>query len=695
MPVGTIGLAPEPVITSVAVTTSEALGEIYSYDSAVVEIEISESIGEEFKTTSWFGGISLADYLTTEGAYGTLFEELQAQFNIASFLTLRVVAVTTEDAYNYIENNSVQSSFHSSGAGYGDLETRLGWTVADTTLNDYLSEDEQDAITQYYYSALSNGTPDTYQIKFEIELDLPEDDENAGQTGFLQFYAYVFWDMDTIAQTYGIDIDGFDWGAMSGPSYSVNYIPYGDLNNDYSLYSVCSERDDVLADFDPNDLASSISKIQYSESILGDECDVNEFSITVSGLWYMNIRTLVMKHSPFGSVFYPSTSEDESFFQDLMKSYIMFDEAVLHRRVGEEEDNEWEVVGVYDFNTGITSGLVDEDTESSVLSFNIIESPAVETAIMYFDDQEAFDLSTEAATFQNEGGEAYITENTTPIYYKLQVAIHDTLVDYFLDVLDNLADAREWIQAYERLALLPCNYNSVNDRFSDFFTGYNSYLSEAYGSFTDFESQLSTAIAAFVVASKLMKCITYTEAPSLDALYLSKLHPDYASPSSIAQTLTSYTELEYILLDLLGFEKPDAIQGAIAGSYRYTYSGDASATYKVSISWNDPYIAQSSAVIARYFDCPEDRIDDPSGGTSGGGGIGHGAGGAFGRMGGYGETGGGQWVVNLYNVWDVIGRGGGGHATGWSGTGGGGRDIGDEGEPIDDEDDAPEEEPAV
>ena len=646
MSVGIPGLAPEPTISNIEVATSEVAGEVYSYDSATLTVELTDSISDQFKTTSWFADGSYSTSLSNlyssgvpadaSGLDAFVLAATMAGFNVSQFLTLRVVAVTTENEYNYLEESGVQIL---STLNKEVLEFTPGWSIVDTLLTEYvdsegvslLSDEQQAQLSQYYYTALSNGTPDTYYIPFTIDIDLPTGDENAGQTGFLEFYAYVFWDMDAIAQAYGIDVDSFDWGIMAGPSVAVNYIPDGDyVVSDYSLFSVCSERDSVLGEFNPTDLPSSISKIEYNESIVGDECDQEDYAVTVSGLWYLNIRALVLKHSIFGSVFYPSTSEDESFFRDLINNYIIFDEALLYRRIGEETFtyagnliNDFELIGIYDFNTGITSGLVDgQAVDSEILSFDIIESPANETAIMYFDDQEAFDLSYDYP-------EGVLGALGTPIFYRLEIAVHDTLVDYFITVLDRLADAREFIQQYERLSLLPCNYNDVNDRFNSFFA---DYLAGIYGSYDSFLSQLNNAIAAFVVASKILKCITVTEAPNMQTLFLSKLHPDYAKPSSIVEVIKSYEELEYLLLDELGFERKEAVEGARGGSYRYVYSGAESQTIIVDIEWDDPYVANTNN-IARYFDCYEDRIDDPPG-TGGTGGTGGGFG-AGRTMGGY------------------------------------------------------------
>ena len=663
MSVGIPGLAPEPTISNIEVATSEVAGEVYSYDSAVLTVELTDSISDQFKTTSWFAGGSFsqaalaafADDGAGTAAGGSFLDVLlqsvtRSLLNVTNFLTLRVVAVTTENEFNYLEESGVQIL---STLNREVLEFTPGWSIVDTPLEDYLTETQQADISQYYYTALSNGTPDTYYIPFTINIDLPTGDENAGQTGFLEFYAYVFWDMDAIAQNYGIDVDSFDWGIMAGPSVAANYIPDGDyVVSDYSLFSVCSERDSVLNEFDPTELPSAISPIEYNESIVGDVCDQPDYAVTVSGLWYVNIRTLVLQNSIFGSVFYPSTSEDESFFRDLINNYILFDEALLYRSVGApasrfsvggtatapaspEIETSFELIGIYDFNTGITSGLVDGQTvENPILSFGIIESPANETAIMYFDDQEAFGLSYDYPV-------GSLGALATPIFYRLEIAVHDTLVDYFITVLDQLADAREFIQEYERLSLLPCNYNEVNDRFNSYFA---DYLAGIYGSYDSFLSQLNNAIAAFVVASKILKCITVTEAPNMQTLFLSKLHPDYAKPSSIVEAIKSYEELEYLLLFELGFERTEAVEGARGGSYRYVYSGAESQTITVDITWDNSYLA-NTINIAKYFDCYEEGAIDTPPGPDPGGGSPYGTGG--GRMGGFGETGGGQWIKNF------------------------------------------------
>ena len=111
----------------------------------------------------------------------------------------------------------------------------------------------------------------------------------------------------------------------------------------------------------------------------------------------MGIGNIVMKNSQFGTVFYPSTSEDTSFFQELIDNYIIFDEALLYRRANVEAydyTTDWELIGIYDFSTDITSGLAEGETvDSNILQFNIIPSPSSQIKMMYFDDQDAYDIS--------------------------------------------------------------------------------------------------------------------------------------------------------------------------------------------------------------------------------------------------------------------------------------------------------------
>jgi len=159
------------------------------------------------------------------------------------------------------------------------------------------------------------------------------------------------------------------------------------------------------------------------------------------------------------------------------------------------------------------------------------------------------------------------------------------------------------------LSLLPCNYNEVNDRFNSYFA---DYLAGIYGSYDSFLSQLNNAIAAFVVASKILKCITVTEAPNMQTLFLSKLHPDYAKPSSIVEAIKSYEELEYLLLFELGFERTEAVEGARGGSYRYVYSGAESQTITVDITWDDSYKASLDNIMDFWDDCNDTGEDSES-----------------------------------------------------------------------------------
>ena len=330
------GLAPEPTITNIEMTDiTYVADQPVTYNTAVVTVEIADTISDEFSTTSWYTDmIQIPDGATLRPS------------SIASWLTLRVVAVSTEDEYNYIEENGVSIL---STLGGEVLAYTPGWSIEDTSLTDYLSEEEQADITQYYYNALSNGEPSEYLIPFTIEIDLPEGESNPGETGFLQFYAYVFWDMEAIGAAYGVDIDTFDWGTVAGPSSTVNYIPDGDTAVvDYSLILACAERDEVLAEFEESlDDLYSMSDLTVNESIVGEGYYVigddgfavpklEELSVTVSGLWWMNIRNIVMKNSQFGTVFYPSTSEDASFFQEILDEHIIFDEALLYRRANVE-----------------------------------------------------------------------------------------------------------------------------------------------------------------------------------------------------------------------------------------------------------------------------------------------------------------------------------------------------------------------
>ena len=43
MSVGIPGLAPEPTISNIEVATSEVAGEVYSYDSATLTVELTDS----------------------------------------------------------------------------------------------------------------------------------------------------------------------------------------------------------------------------------------------------------------------------------------------------------------------------------------------------------------------------------------------------------------------------------------------------------------------------------------------------------------------------------------------------------------------------------------------------------------------------------------------------------------------------
>ena len=66
MSVGIPGLAPEPIISNIEVATSEVAGEVYSYDSATLTVELTDSISDQFKTTSWFA----------DGSYSTSLSNL-------------------------------------------------------------------------------------------------------------------------------------------------------------------------------------------------------------------------------------------------------------------------------------------------------------------------------------------------------------------------------------------------------------------------------------------------------------------------------------------------------------------------------------------------------------------------------------------------------------------------------------------
>ena len=67
MSVGIPGLAPEPIISNIEVATSEVAGEVYSYDSATLTVELTDSISDQFKTTSWFA----------DGSYSTSLSNLK------------------------------------------------------------------------------------------------------------------------------------------------------------------------------------------------------------------------------------------------------------------------------------------------------------------------------------------------------------------------------------------------------------------------------------------------------------------------------------------------------------------------------------------------------------------------------------------------------------------------------------------
>ena len=121
MSVGIPGLAPEPTISNIEVATSEVAGEVYSYDSATLTVELTDSISDQFKSTSWFAGASFSQTVLAafddDGAgsaaggsfLDVLFQSVtRSVFNVTNFLTLRVVAVTTENEFNYLEESGVQ-----------------------------------------------------------------------------------------------------------------------------------------------------------------------------------------------------------------------------------------------------------------------------------------------------------------------------------------------------------------------------------------------------------------------------------------------------------------------------------------------------------------------------------------------------------------------------------------------------------
>ena len=113
------GLAPEPTITNIEMTDIDSLSdEPIAYNTAVVTVEITETISDEFSATSWFNDGSYSSNLTTtyspsgedtSGLAGLSRLAIMANFNISQFLYTGIKTVVIYSGFSSFINVGIKS----------------------------------------------------------------------------------------------------------------------------------------------------------------------------------------------------------------------------------------------------------------------------------------------------------------------------------------------------------------------------------------------------------------------------------------------------------------------------------------------------------------------------------------------------------------------------------------------------------
>lgn len=152
--------------------------------------------------------------------------------------------------------------------------------------------------------------------------------------------------------------------------------------------------------------------------------------------------------------------------------------------------------------------------------------------------------------------------------YRAEVSFIDQIGTMLYDKVKELRTAKEELKKYYNLCILPCNYDTLGERFTEFFLSalYKTYQLPNY----DFIREMSNEdmnlmlqgksplaapwlrpVAKYVELVKIINAIPDNEAQSLAMQLYSQLEPSSASPDSILYTINRFDLLEKNILDAI------------------------------------------------------------------------------------------------------------------------------------------------
>jgi len=543
------GLTPVATITNVEI--GGPLGE--SIESVTVSIEIKDSFSDDFNVTSWFANSSSPAELT----------------DMSKYLTLRVIQSTNEETTNYLTSNDIGGL---AAEGLDNLiRMSLGFlSYQDIKVSEYITEAEASYITEYYYStATAQSEKYSYHIPFEATFDLTpflEFGSNPFVTNHLQYFAYVYWDMEALASDYGLDLATSFFGIARGDQHSLNILPTDPDELYYDLVDVCGTTNYAIE----TEIEGSIDESSFfsAETMVSDSEPASDFSSTRTIISAVNIRNIIMKNSQLGWLFHPDMS---SSFISTWWDYFLFRISVYrtpYEYTGETATGDPELILYYSPTSATKYGYV---TYGHDADFQLLDLGFYGIRHIVIDDNEL------------SGLDALLTYG-----YSVSIEVEDSFINYFFDFINTLRDSIEWLRIYLTHCEQSCNFNSISNRFNDFFL---EYLAGAYGvtgyapniNFAMFESLLDENLDNAITAVKMLSCITSTEAVELKSLLYRRLHPNTAKPATIAKTIQHIESYETTIANILG-QEPISAEGYAAGA-TYGSGNTSSPTFTIEKDW--------------------------------------------------------------------------------------------------------------
>tara|TARA_R110000824_G_scaffold2840_5_gene12988 strand:- start:67 stop:1752 length:1686 start_codon:yes stop_codon:yes gene_type:complete len=545
------GLTPVATITNVEI--GGPLGE--SIESVTVSIEIKDSFSDDFNVTSWFANSSSPTELT----------------DMSKYLTLRVIQSTNEETTNYLTSNDIGGL---AAEGLDNLiRMSLGFlSYQDIKVSEYITEAEASYITEYYYStATAQSEKYSYHIPFEATFDLTpfleSGESNPFVTNHLQYFAYVYWNMEALASDYGLDLATSFFGIARGDQHSLNVLPNDPDELQYDLVDVCGTTNlaietEVEEAIDESSFFGADLYVADSEPVLHVE-GLEKYG-TRSIIAALNLRNIIMKNSELGWLFHPDASEA---FLSSWYDYFLLRTTVYRTPYNADGDTaigDPEMILYYSPTSATKHGYV---TYGHDVDFQLLDLGFDGVKHMVIDD--------------NEINETIITSGSLTKYgYSISIEVEDSFINFFLDFINTLRDSIEWLRVYLTHCEQSCNFNDINNRFNDFFI---EYLGHAYERFEYFEVLLNGHIDNAIDAVKILSCITDTQATELKSLLYRRLHPHTARPKTIAKTIEHIESYETTIADILGRE-PIAAEGYAAGA-TYGSGNTSSSTFTIEKDW--------------------------------------------------------------------------------------------------------------